>query len=114
MKMAKHSDEDKARFRTLVGEAPGVLVKPMFGSIGAFINGNMYAGLFKKSIGVKPSADDMSALEALPGSHPFGPDERPMGGWISLPLDMPAEEMTGWIERARSHVSTLPPKVKKK
>ena len=32
---------------------PGVEVKPMFGQLGAFVNGNMFAGLFGSSIGVK-------------------------------------------------------------
>ena len=65
MEMPKHSDEDKARFRSLVTEGPGVEIKPMFGSVGAFVNGNMYAGLF------------------------------------------------GSAERAREHIATLPPKVRK-
>ena len=57
MQMPKHTDQAKARFRSLISEAPGVEIKPMFGSVGAFVNGNMFAGLFAEDIGVKLDAD---------------------------------------------------------
>jgi TfoX/Sxy family transcriptional regulator of competence genes len=113
MKMPKHSDEDKARFRDLVPEAPGVEVKPMFGSVGAFVNGNMFAGLFGSDVGVKLDPAGLDELRALEGSGPFGPAERPMGGYLSLPASLSDEEASAWVERARAHIATLPPKVKK-
>jgi len=113
MKMPKHSDEDKARFRDLVPEAPGVEVKPMFGSVGAFVNGNMFAGLFGTDVGVKLGPVGLEELRALEGSGPFGPAERPMGGYLSLPASLSDEEAAAWVERARAHIATLPPKVKK-
>ena len=86
MQMAKASDEAKALFRSVVPDAPGVEVKPMFGNLGAFVNGNMFAGLFGDQIGVKVLDDDARAeLAAIDGVGPFGPDERPMGGYLSLP-----------------------------
>jgi len=113
MKMPKHTDEDKARFRALVPEAPGVEVKPMFGSLGAFVNGNMFAGLFSPHIGVKLDPEGLEELRAIEGSGPFGPAERPMGGYLSLPASFSDEQSTAWVERAREYVATLPPKVKK-
>jgi TfoX/Sxy family transcriptional regulator of competence genes len=113
MKMPKHSDEDKARFRDLVPDAPGVEVKPMFGSVGAFVNGNMFAGLFGPDVGVKLDPEGLEELRALEGSGPFGPAERPMGGYLSLPASLSDEEAAAWVERARAHIATLPPKVKK-
>ena len=113
MKMPKHSDEDKARFRALVPEAPGVEVKPMFGSVGAFVNGNMFAGLFGTDIGVKLDDDAKAALASFDGSGPFGPEDRPMGGYLSMPASFTQEQVTEWMERAREHVAAFPPKVKK-
>lgn len=112
--MPKHTDEAKAHFRGLVTEGPGVEVKPMFGSLGAFVNGNMYAGLFGEDVGVKPDADALAELEAMAGTGPFGPEERPMKGWRSLPAAMPDDEKSAWLERARDHVATLPPKARKR
>jgi TfoX/Sxy family transcriptional regulator of competence genes len=113
MKMPKHSDEDKARFRALVPDAPGVEVKPMFGSVGAFVNGNMFAGLFGSDIGVKLDDAAKAELSAIDGSGPFGPAERPMGGYLSMPPSFTEEQASEWIERAREHVATFPPKAKK-
>ena len=111
--MPKHSDEAKAHFRSLVTPAPGVEVKPMFGSLGAFVNGNMFAGLFGPNVGVKLDEAGLDELRDLPGSGPFGPEGRPMGGYLSLPADLDDAEQTAWVDRARDHVATLPPKVKK-
>ena len=114
MKMPKHSDEDKARFRALVpGEAPGVEVKPMFGSVGAFVNGNMFAGLFGTDIGVKLDDAAKAELSAIDGSGPCGPEERPMGGYLSMPESFSDDEARAWMERAHEHVATFPPKAKK-
>jgi TfoX/Sxy family transcriptional regulator of competence genes len=113
MQMPKHSEEAKEHFRGLISDAPGVEVKPMFGSLGAFVNGNMFAGLFGDNVGVKLDAAGLEELRALPGSGPFGPQERPMGGYLSLPHDLPDPEATAWTDRARDFVATMPPKVKK-
>jgi TfoX/Sxy family transcriptional regulator of competence genes len=114
MKMPKHSDEDKARFRGLVPEGPGVEVKPMFGSLGAFVNGNMFAGLFGTDVGVKLDEASRAELAGIEGSGPFGPAERPMGGYLALPESFDDAEASAWVDRAREYVATLPPKVKKK
>ena len=113
MQMPKHTDEAKAHFRTLVPEAPGVEVWPMFGAVGGFINGNMFAGLFGDSLGVKLDEEGLEELRGMPGSGPFGPAERPMGGWWSLPSDMSDADAAEWFDRARAHIATLPPKVRK-
>ncbi len=114
MKMPKATDEDKARFRSLVTEGAGVEVKPMFGQLGAFVNGNMFAGLFAPQIGVKLPEDAAAELFGVPGSGPFGPEERPMGGYVALPPAMPDDEAVAWVERAREYVATFTPKARKK
>ena len=113
MQMAKASDEAKALFRSVIPDAPGVEVKPMFGNLGAFVNGNMFAGLFGDQIGVKVLDDGVRAeLAAIDGVGPFGPDERPMGGYLSLPAAWASEpaRMSEWIGRALEGVGALPPK----
>ncbi|KKI20291.1 MULTISPECIES: TfoX/Sxy family protein [unclassified Leucobacter] len=113
MQMPKASEDQKQRFRDLIAEvgasAPEVEVKPMFGQLGAFVNGNMFAGLFGPDLGVKLAEPDAAVLAAS-GGGPFGPVERPMGGYLTLPADADAAE---WIGRALAHVATLPPKAPK-
>jgi TfoX/Sxy family transcriptional regulator of competence genes len=110
MQIPKPTEDDKEFFRSVVPDAPGVEVKPMFGNLGAFVNGNMFAGLFGSSLGVKLGQDDLAELSAIEGAGPFGPAERPMGGYVSLPSTFTAAEASRWIGRAREYVATLPPK----
>jgi TfoX/Sxy family transcriptional regulator of competence genes len=113
VEIPKPSDADKERFRSLVPEADGVEVKPMFGNLGAFVNGNMFAGLFGSSVGVKLDENDRARLSATGEAGPFGPSERPMGGYLSLPSSTPDANAADWVARARDYVATLPPKIKK-
>jgi TfoX/Sxy family transcriptional regulator of competence genes len=115
MQMPKVTERDKERFRSVVPDDPAIEVKPMFGQLGAFVNGNMFAGLFGSTLGVKLSEPDLAALREIAGSHPFGPEERPMGGYLAVPdtwIDRP-DEAAPWMERALAHVSAMPPKPKK-
>ena len=114
--MPKASEEDKERFRSVVPDQPGVVVKPMFGNLGAFVNGNMFAGLFGPTIGVKLSDEDRVMLEESERTVPFGPADRPMAGYSGLP-EVWNEEGDGddarakaWVTKAYKFVSTLPAK----
>src|SRR5690349_15099706 len=73
MQIPKPTEDDREFFRSVVPEAPGVEVKPMFGNLGAFVNGNMFAGLFGSSVGVKLGEQDLAVLSAIEGAGPFGP-----------------------------------------
>ena len=109
MQIPKPTEADKNRFRALVPAIPDVNIKPMFGNLGAFVNGNMFMGLFGSDIGIKLSPADETRLREAGGGS-FGPAERPMGGYVSLPATMSADEMEEWISSALSYVAGLPPK----
>jgi TfoX/Sxy family transcriptional regulator of competence genes len=112
MEIPKPTDADKEHFRSLVPDGPTVEVKPMFGNLGAFVNGNMFMGLFGSAIGVKLAEDDRERLLAEKGAGPFGPAEWPMGGYVSLPAAWRAkpERAEPWVESALAHVGAMPPK----
>jgi TfoX/Sxy family transcriptional regulator of competence genes len=110
MEMPKPSDDDRQRFLRLVPSAPGVEAKPMFGNIGAFVNGNMFMGLFGADIGVKLSDEPRQRLLGEPGAGPFGPAERPMGGYVTLPSSWSAREAGPWIDLALRTAAALTPK----
>ncbi|MET3142989.1 MULTISPECIES: TfoX/Sxy family protein [unclassified Arthrobacter] len=117
MEMAKASDEAKERFRSVVPDIPEVVVKPMFGNLGAFVNGNMFAGLFGSTIGVKLADADRQELESTQPTIPFGPAERPMGGYTGLPEMWNAggddARAKAWVGKAFEYVAELPPKAPK-
>jgi TfoX/Sxy family transcriptional regulator of competence genes len=77
VQIPKPTDADKARFESLVSDDPRVEVKPLFGNLGAFVDGNMFMGLFGADIGVKLADADQQKLRRA-GGGPFGPEERPM------------------------------------
>jgi TfoX/Sxy family transcriptional regulator of competence genes len=113
MQVPRPTDRDKERFRALVPDDPRVEVKPMFGNLGAFVNGNMFMGLFGSDVGVKVSSADEERLRAA-GGGPYGPAERPMSGWVTLPPTATAEDIERWITSALSFVGSQPPKRPKK
>jgi TfoX/Sxy family transcriptional regulator of competence genes len=115
MEIPKPSEADKQFFRSLLAEDPEVEIKPMFGNLGAFVHGNMFAGLFGSAVGVRLAEPDAAELAAIDGSGPFGPAERPMGGYVSLPGAWRdnADRAAQWVEKARAHVGSLPPKMAK-
>lgn len=113
MQMPKPSEEDKQFFRSLIPDTPGVEVKPMFGNLGAFVNGNMFAGLLGPSVGVRLLTEQAKdELASADGAGPFGPGEKPMREYLALPdqwRDTP-DLATPWIERALAEIAGLPPK----
>ncbi|SEI12181.1 MULTISPECIES: TfoX/Sxy family protein [unclassified Leifsonia] len=116
MHIPRPSQETQELFRTLVPDAPGVQVKPMFANLGAFVNGNMFAGLFGDSIGVRlPDEAVRAELLAVEGAGPYGPAERPMGGYVSLPEEWKddPDRLREWIGVALEQVGRMPPKEKK-
>ena len=116
MHIPRPSQETQELFRTLVPDAPGVQVKPMFANLGAFVNGNMFAGLFGDTIGVRlPDESVRAELLAVEGAGPYGPAERPMGGYVSLPEDWKddPDRLREWIGVALEQVGRMPPKEKK-
>ncbi|QDC25050.1 TfoX/Sxy family protein [Georgenia yuyongxinii] len=110
MQMPRPTEEDKARFRALVPDDPRIEVKPMFGQLGAFLGGHMFAGLFGADVGVKLPEPELAALRER-GARPYGPPERPMSGYVTVPDDADAAEL---LVRGAQFAATLPPKVKKK
>ena len=116
MQMPKPSDADKKHFRSVMPTNAEITVKPMFGNLGAFVNGNMFAGLFGSTIGVRLSDADRAELEGSERTVPFGPEERPMGGYVGLPEIWNAEgdgdeaREKAWVTKAYNYVAGLPPK----
>src|ERR1051326_7553614 len=109
MHIPRPTDADRQRFKSLAPEAARVEVKPMFGNLGAFVNGNMFMGLFGSDVGVK--LDDTAQGELTrAGGGSFGPAERPMGGYVSLPATFSAAEAKPWVASSLDYVAALPPK----
>ena len=112
MEFPRPSDADREYFALLIPGDPAVVVKPMFGNLGAFVNGTMFASLLGSAVGVRLSEADLAELASVPGAGDFGPGEKGIRGYLALPADWREHPQLAaeWVERARAHVATLPPK----
>ena len=114
----KPSDDDKAYFASLFEHRPDVELKPMFGNLAAFSvnNAQMCAGLFGPLVGIRLDEAQREELLAVKGAGPFGPEDRPMKEYVSLPPSWRTghdDEVDAWIDTAVAHTATLPAKKKK-
>jgi TfoX/Sxy family transcriptional regulator of competence genes len=116
MDIPRPTEDDKSVFRAHVPDRPDIVVKPMFGNLGAYVNGNMFMGLFGSSIGLKLAAPDREQLLAVDGAGPFGPPERPMSGYVAMPgaWRTPSKRSVEWVDRSLAYAAALPPKESKK
>ena len=108
--MPKPSPEATAAFKALVPAAPGVTQKPMFGNQAAFVNGNMFCGLFGEDLFVK-LPDERLETVIKSGGRPFEPmPGRAMKGYAYVPGDWRKGEADALIGEALEFVAGLPAK----
>jgi TfoX/Sxy family transcriptional regulator of competence genes len=111
--MPKPGEEAKAAFTKLVPGGPTVTLRPMFGNLAAFVNGNMFAGLFGEDLFVRLPEEE-SAKVRKQGGRDFAPMAgRPMKGYVTVPSTWRAkpEAVKGWIAVALDLTGKMPPKV---
>jgi len=111
-KMPRPDEASKAFFHSVVPEGPDVRVRPMFGNLAAFVNGNMFMGLFGSDLFVRlEDADRDSVVKA--GGGPFEPmPGRAMREYVVFPaawLDQP-KRVRQWVDRSLTWARELPPK----
>jgi len=113
--MPKPSEQAKAAFTKLVPDEPAVNMRPMFGNLAAFVNGNMFSGLFGEDLFVR-LPDDQTAPIRKQGGRDFEPmPGHAMKGYVMVPAtwsSKPAATKT-WIAAALAFTRAMPPKVAK-
>ena len=116
-KMPRSSPQSEAFLRSLVPNKAEVTIRPMFGNLSAFVNGNMYAGVFGEDLFVRLAEKDSADLLKVKGSGPFEPVKgRAMSGYFVVPRAWKgvAAKVKPWMSKALDHTSELPPKAKKR
>ena len=96
-----------ADLRALLGDEPGVELRPMFGTLAALVDGHVFAVASDDVVGVKLGPDALTELAAAPGSGVVRMGDRQMKAYRSLPAGMPSAERRAWLLRAREHVASL-------
>jgi len=112
MSMPRPSEQAKAAFQKLVPPDPAVSTRPMFGNLSAFVNGNMFCGLFGDDLFVRVSEEDQSKLRKQ-GGKAFEPmPGRAMTGYVVVPAgwQKKPDAARSWIVTALSWSKALPAK----
>lgn len=113
MEMPKPESKVVKRFEDLLPHASNVSTKKVFGHPAAFVNGNMFFGVFGKDLFVRLSASDLVEAAGTAGFHPFEPmPGRAMKGYMVLPASVLGNpvQTNRWLGKSLRFASGLPPK----
>ena len=113
--MPKPSEQAKAAFSGLVPDDPSITLRPMFGNLAAFVNGNMFSGLFGEDLFVRLPDDEAAQVKRL-GGRPFEPMAgRAMSGYVVVPAtwQKKPDAVRAWVHRALDLTRAMPAKAKK-
>lgn len=109
----KSTPEARDAFRALVPDDERVAVRPMFGSVAAFVGGNMFMGLVKDELFVRVGGTDREALSGEGGRALEVMPGRPMKEYVTLPdWRSRTDDVRDWAARSLDYALTLPPKKK--
>lgn len=116
MKMPRPSEAAKAAFSKLVSDEPAVTIKPMFGQVSAFVNGNMFCGLWGDELMVRLPEPEIAKLKQQ-GGRDFEPMAgHKMSGYVIVPGDWRAKPApaVALVKRALAVTREMPAKAPKK
>jgi TfoX/Sxy family transcriptional regulator of competence genes len=92
--------------------------KPMFGGIGAYADGRMFASLSDVGLALKFGEPDRTELLKLKGAKPlqYEPNAPPSKSYVVVPDSMLVDRqlLRSWIETSAAFVKTAPVKQKKR
>ena len=117
MNIPRADENSKEFFRSILPDDPGITIRPMFGNISAFVNGNMFAGLFGNDLFVRASGESRKELLGKKGASLLEPMKgKSMKEYVVIPKawrNQP-EMVRLWVTRSLDWTSRLPPKKTKK
>lgn len=115
-KFTKSPEELVQLFERAMKDFPMATQRKMFGYPCAFVNGNMFAGLFQDEMFLRLSDADRAAIRKEYGTPLFEPiPGRPMREYVLVPhyvLKSPRLLRT-WLTKGMEHAKALPPKLQR-
>jgi TfoX/Sxy family transcriptional regulator of competence genes len=100
-------------FSTALEALPQATPRKMFGYPAAFVNGNMFAGLFQKTMVLRLAPEDRAACLTIDGAKPFEPmPGRVMKEYVVVPESMLGSpgDLARWMAKAFEFAESLAPK----
>src|SRR5216684_4080769 len=115
MKLPKPSPAVIEALAHVAAGMTGIERRKMFGFPALFINGTMFAGVMGEAIVVRLPEAERQHLVERGEATPSVAMGRVMREWVDLaPAVLASDAALGeWLEKARAHTASLPPKAKK-
>jgi TfoX/Sxy family transcriptional regulator of competence genes len=116
MKIPRPTEDTKTFFKSIVPEDPRITTRLVFGNTAAFVNGNMFVGLWGNDVFVHLSDKDNQELLKNKGASTFEPMKgKAMKGYTFIPSDWrkEPEKVHLWVTRSLDFAAKLPKKGKK-
>ena len=113
VKIPKPDQSSVDLFKSLVPNDPNVRIRPMFGNVSAFVNGNMFFGLFGNDMFVRLSEKEQAELLKEKGASNLEPMKgRPMKDYVIMPRSWKDdhERIRTWVSRSLAWSNKLPVK----
>ncbi len=113
MNIPRPDEDSKEFFRSILPDNPRITIRPMFGKISAFVNGNIFAGLFGNNLFVRLSEESRKELLKKKGASLLEPMKgKPMKEYVVIPKAWRNQHETArtWVIRSLDWSSKLPPK----
>ncbi len=117
MNIPRADEKSKEAFRSFLPDDPRVTVRPIFGNVSAFVNGNMFFGVFGNDLFLRLSDAHRDELLKKKGASLLEPMKgRPMKEYVLIPRTWRTEPETVrlWVSRSLGWASKLPAKKTKK
>jgi len=113
MAWVKVPPENHPKFQAALPRDPRLETMRMFGGVAAKVNGQIFAGLFGRSVMISLPEPERSTALALDGAALFDPmgDGRVRSDKVMLPermMDAP-DELRAWLTKALEAAADLPP-----
>ncbi len=117
MKLPRLDRETKEFYDSILPKGPGIVTRPMFGGLGSFVNGNMFAGALGSAIFFRLPEKERNSLLHERGGGPFEPVKgHAMAEYATLPrpwMGDPARARE-WARRSLEFVAAMPAKKRKR
>lgn len=116
MGMPRPDEAAKEYFESIVPDEANVTVRPMFGNVAGFVNGNMFIGLYGNDVFVRLSETERSELLSEAGAAVLEPmPGRPMKEYVTLPSEWrnAPGKVRAWVDRSLQWTAAMPEKKKK-
>ncbi len=117
MKIPRPDEDAKEFFRSILPKDPQVTIRPMFGNLSGFVNGNMFMGLLGNDLFLRLSEKEREELLKVKGASVFEPIKgRPMKEYVVIPKAWRDQQglLNAWVSRSLEWAKKLPEKPNKR